>query len=53
MSANNRRTQDLDGQLLSLIHRVSNVIWDAVGCCSLVLLVLAILFCILSGIRCD
>jgi hypothetical protein len=48
-----RHTDNADGQILSLIHRVSGAVWDFIDCCSIVLLVLAILLAILSGIRCN
>lgn len=53
MSNNKRSGGSLEGEISSLISRVSVAFWDVVGCCSIVLLVLAILFFILSGIRCN
>lgn len=53
MGNNNRPTGSPDDEISSLIHRVSDAFWDVVGCCSIILLILALMFCILSGIRCN
>ena len=53
MSNNNCPTGNPEGEIRSLINRASDAFWDLVGCCSLALLVLAFVFFILSGIRCN
>jgi len=53
MSNNGRHISDSEADIGSLISRVGDAVWDFIGCCSIVLLVLAVLFAILSGIRCD